>query len=219
MISLAQCSTKRLAFVRGGRPCSAVLTSTISLPGMSSAARLASNDSSNDTNSAPQKRRRQRHQFSKRGSKGEDHLEKIPSFQDFQRQAQVRSLYRHYLQLIYRHFADQSSRLDMIHQVRREFKQDLTDVWQVKRAISEGNRRLKELASMLGNSVQGAAREERSTSSTGGSNDKADSGKRALWPWQQQEAKNENATKSSSSSPKFTPYPPKSDSPLEGKTK
>ena len=72
----------------------------------------------------------------------------IPSFRDFQLQVQVRNLYRKFLRLTYT-----THQQELRQQVCREFRatasKQSSPSWQIKREISEGNKRYKELQAML----------------------------------------------------------------------
>jgi len=94
---------------------------------------------SNASGEKPRKRRRHRFDLS-----GDD----VPSFQDFQQQVKVRSLFRSFLRLT-KPTGEASAELRQ--QVRREFRssKDLVDRWDIKRAVSEGSKRYKELSTML----------------------------------------------------------------------
>jgi hypothetical protein len=126
----------------------------------------------------PQQRRRKRHDFShpnspsrtpaastpggllpsstpvgrKRGQRPSfmSLLNSIPSFKDFQIQQQVRSLYRQFLRL-----ARGPEGPELRRQIRHEFRvtSSSAERWEIQRALSEGGRRHKELATMLGSSV------------------------------------------------------------------
>lgn len=127
--------------------------------------------------------KRRRHRF---------HVDNIPSFQDFQQQQQIRSLYRQYLRLIW----PTSQRGDFLAQVRVEFRNTpADDDWQRKRAMSEGSRRLKELSAMLGSSI--VSRRARDNGS-GADNDESlefrpqqhssvPPASSDQWPWQREE--------------------------------
>lgn len=82
----------------------------------------------------PPRRTRRRHRFG-------NNTAHIPSFHDFQQQAQARSLYRKFLRLARR---DQDYR----NQVRNEFRRNASSP-DGRRALSEGTRRLKEVQAML----------------------------------------------------------------------
>mmetsp|Transcript_4411 Transcript_4411/g.12226 ORF Transcript_4411/g.12226 Transcript_4411/m.12226 type:complete len:302 (+) Transcript_4411:123-1028(+) len=120
------------------------------------------------TTSGHRQRRRQRHRFDQN-----QFLDDIPSFETFQLQQQTRRLYRQFLRLIYQALggnhnhnhnnhdknnnnssSSSSSRDELLQQVRRQFRSanaaDPMSNWDVKRAHSEGGKRLKELSSLLG---------------------------------------------------------------------
>jgi hypothetical protein len=164
--------------------------------------------------------RRQRHTFLRSSSTDLD-LDIVPSFAEFQQQVRVKSMYRQYLRLIYQKFLvvsstndDKSSstagRDEMIAQVRQEFKKQSNNnssmsAWGVKRAMSEGSRRFKELSSMLGNSVvvnvetttsasedddedaDNGSQLRRNGSAASSSSSSLDNSGKYLWPWQQQQ--------------------------------
>jgi hypothetical protein len=118
----------------------------------------SSNDSALSPASPSRTRRRKRPAF--------DNLDEVPSFQVFQQKTQVRSLYRQYLRTIAP--LDAIQRVELLGQIQCEFRKlpmtttaaaiTLTDAskthWEVQRALSEGKRRLKELAAMLGTVVK-----------------------------------------------------------------
>jgi hypothetical protein len=93
----------------------------------------------------PRKSRRRRTAF------GADSVADIPSFAEFQQLLAVRSLYRQFLRLV-RPLKDSSPEIGP--QIRREFRVTAVDSWQTKRALSEGGRRYKELAAMLGSQTK-----------------------------------------------------------------
>jgi len=95
------------------------------------------------TTSTRRPRKRHRHRFRT--------TEEIPSFHEFQLQQRVRSLYRQFTRLVLTQ--QQSARRDLQNQIRREFRLPQQDQWHVKRSVSEGNRRFKELSAMLGSSL------------------------------------------------------------------
>ena len=110
---------------------------------------------------ASRSRKRHRHRFT-------NVTDDIPSFQEFQQQQQVRSLYRKFTRLVVRQtpaaVRPQGTSSDLQRQIRHEFRLPAQDSWHVKRSMSEGNRRYKELASMLGSTVLSAANEKNSRS-------------------------------------------------------
>jgi hypothetical protein len=92
----------------------------------------------------PKARRRRRHRF-------RTTTDDIPSFQDFQQQVKVRSLFRQFLRLT-SPIASEDVSSDLRAQIRREFRANTgnqLDQWDIKRALSEGGKRLKELSAML----------------------------------------------------------------------
>jgi len=110
------------------------------------------------------RRRRRRHNFD---------LDRVPSFEAFQQQQNIRSLYRSFLRLAY----GSSSRDELVKQVRHEFRQGASsdDPWTVKRAISDGGKRYKELSAMLSN-VPGGKNEPNAQETK--------NRKSSTWPWQ-----------------------------------
>lgn len=102
------------------------------------------------------RRKRHRHRFN-------NFTDEIPSFQEFQQQQQVRSLYRKFTRLVFQKAAA-STRIDLQRQIRHEFRLHQSDAWHVKRSLSEGNRRYKELTAMLGSSVVSANNNNTSSS-------------------------------------------------------
>lgn len=154
--------------------------------------------------SAVRRRRRRRHNFD---------LERVPSFEAFQQQQKIRSLYRQFLRLAYKGTAasttttttniksnDASSssssttRDDLLQQIRHEFRQVQprdADPWTVKRALSEGGRRYKELAAMLSlgasvSTTSTAAADGASSSASGADDDRTAKSRQSsttAWPW------------------------------------
>lgn len=140
------------------------------------------NDSEQQNEPTRSRRRRRRHNFD---------LRQVPSFEAFQQQQTIRSLYRQFLRLAYN---SPSSKEELIDQMRREFRQDIAndDPWAKKRALSEANAKLKQVSAML-SSVPGRA-------SIKGQNDKDDDNEGdddynnssnssnapgpSAWPWQ-----------------------------------
>jgi hypothetical protein len=130
----------------------------------------------------PRRSRRRRTAF------GADSVADIPSFEEFQQQVAVRSQYRQFLRLV-RPLRDSSPEIGP--QIRREFRVSAVDSWQTKRALSEGGRRYKELAAMLGSQTKTV----QSDSSTQNTNDDADDSikseqhqratSKSAYPWQQ----------------------------------
>lgn len=148
---------------------------------------------------------RKRHVF--RGRK----LENLPSFRDFQLQMQIRQLFRRYVRLVWqsstktRHDDDVPGktasvktdntnstssnfgiRRDIMATIKSEFrKTPNTDSWEIKRALSEGNRRYKELDSMLSTTSMTKALQNKDINI---SNDKVGDVPETkpstnLWPW------------------------------------
>ena len=115
------------------------------------------------------RRRRRRHNFN---------LQQIPSFEVFQQQQNIRSLYRQFLRLSYR----SSSKEDLTFQIRREFRQVVPsdDPWALKRALSEGGRRYKELSAMLSSVPGGGKHPPKETAS----NSESSNQEAIAWPWQ-----------------------------------
>eukprot|EP00977_Amphora_coffeiformis_P012167 scaffold2992_cov214-Amphora_coffeaeformis.AAC.49 len=132
-----------------------------------------SSSSDNDdvviTKTTPRRRRR-RHNFD---------LDQVPSFEAFQQQQNIRALYRSFLRLAY----GSSSRHELVQQVRREFRQGvpLDDPWALKRAISDGGKRYKELSAML-SSVPGSSKNAPPASQETQKASKKSSS--SAWPWQ-----------------------------------
>jgi hypothetical protein len=103
----------------------------------SSSTGTGSSDSSSSNNKSPS-RRRKRHDFGK-----------IPTLHDFLQQSQVRSLFRQYLRTI----RGLSQKQELLKEIRHEFEKDALGSWEMKRNLSEGSRRLKDLSVMLQTSV------------------------------------------------------------------
>jgi hypothetical protein len=143
--------------------------------------------SENDEASSSPPRRRKRHRFSV-------NTDDIPSFQDFQQHVKVRSLYRQFLRLTGPIGSDQTS-AELRVQIRREFRATprTADKWDIKRAMSEGSRRYKDLSAML-QSVPS----RKTTATTDGTS----SSTASIWPWQ---------TDSQADHPPPRPFPSKLD--------
>jgi Complex 1 protein (LYR family) len=117
---------------------------------------------------------RKRHRFFNNNNNSED---VVPSFRDFQLRFQLRSLYRKYWRLA------SSTNADLRRQIRAEFRSNNNKTTPPngsamildERAISEGNRRYKELQNVL--SAAG-------TTTTGGSSTGA--AVQNDWPWNKQ---------------------------------
>lgn len=112
----------------------------------------SSSDDNDASSDHPPPSRRRRHSFT----------DSIPSFQEFQKITQIKSLYRKFVRL-------STAQPEILTSIRREFRIEQPDSWHVQRAISEGSRRYKELSSMM------------STLSTRPS---SSSQKSVVWPWQ-----------------------------------
>jgi len=149
--------------------------------------------------SSPARRKRHRHRFN-------NFTEEIPSFQEFQQKQQVRSLYRKFTRLVYK--TASGTRTDLQNQIRREFRLPQADSWHIKRSVSEGNRRYKELAAMLGSSVTDS--NNTSTSSNGAAKPSSipASSTAVNWPWNN----SSNGAGASCGKPpqRPLPFPPKS---------
>ena len=125
------------------------------------------------------KRRRRRTAF------GADGVAAIPSFEEFQQQVAIRTLYRQFLRLV-RPLKDSSPEIGP--QIRREFRVSAVDSWQAKRALSEGGRRYKELAAMLGSQTTAHVPSDSSTQNADDvtqspAHQRATS--KSAYPWQQ----------------------------------
>jgi hypothetical protein len=143
--------------------------------------------------------RRVRHKF-----RNNNTIDSIPSFRDFQQTIQIRTLYRQFIRLFKnRHSGggtgEDSSKNDLKDQVRREFRQQHTDSWSVKKALSEGKRRYKDLSAMIGmrdttlesssSSTMTSLAEQNITTSSHDSNNNNNEindhskGNKQQWPW------------------------------------
>jgi hypothetical protein len=112
---------------------------------------------------------RKRHRFFNNDNNAED---VVPSFRDFQLRFQFRSLYRKYWRL------GGTTNTDLRRQIRTEFRANKNAILD-DRAISEGNRRYKELQNVLSSAG----------TTTGGSNGGGNSTttvKNNDWPWNKQ---------------------------------
>ena len=128
----------------------------------------AEKDDSPTVEGPPRRRRRRRHNFD---------VTQVPSFEAFQQQQQIRSLYRQFFRLAYK----SSSRDDLAVQIRREFRQVVSaddDPWALKRALSEGGRRYKELSAML-SSVPGSGQQQKESNEANKKSKQS-----SAWPWQ-----------------------------------
>jgi hypothetical protein len=123
---------------------------------------------------AKPKRRRRRTAF------GADGVANIPSFEEFQQQVAIRTLYRQFLRLV-RPLRDSSPEIGP--QIRREFRVTAVDSWQAKRALSEGGRRYKELAAMLGSPSDSSTQNADADATQTPQHQRATS--KSAYPWQQ----------------------------------
>lgn len=108
------------------------------------------------------KNTRQRHRFHK-NKESNISIDDIPSFHDFQRLMQIRSLYRQYTRLIGLYNRNRKNaastlthpqQVELQHQVRTEFKHHQNtnhkkDVFYIQKSLAEGQRRYKELYAMI----------------------------------------------------------------------
>jgi hypothetical protein len=147
------------------------------------------------------KRRRRRTAFG-------DSVADIPSFEEFQQQVAIRTLYRQFLRLV-RPLRDSSPEIGP--QIRREFRVSAVDSWQAKRALSEGGRRYKELAAMLGSQTKAHVQSD----GTQNTNDDADDSTKSP---QHQRATSKSAYPWQQSSGTFRPHPSRFPSKSPGST-
>jgi len=160
---------------------------TRSRPFSSSTSNDASSSAAQQDTVTKGRRKRHRHRFN---TISED----IPSFQEFQQQQQIRSLYRKFTRLVFQKAS--STGKDLQSQIRREFRLPQQDSWHIKRSVSEGNRRYKELSAMLGTSVKPNDQPTTSAPASATGN----------WPWN-----NKSSTNNSGDRPQRPlPFPPKS---------
>lgn len=159
---------------------------------------LQPNEAGASAGSAGNPRRRKRHRFNL-------NTDEVPSFQDFQQNFQIRSLFRKFLRLVGPTKSANGSQTDRIDpsessrssfyelrlQVRREFKAipKTADRWDVKRAISDGNKRYKELTAMFMSVPRGRTRQT-TEDSTNPSNLplKVEGATNPSWPWETTES-------------------------------
>lgn len=155
-----------------------------------------------------QRPRRKRHVF--RGKK----LENVPSFHDFQLQTQIRHLYRRYIRLVWHNAAATTSnststggiRRDIMATIKSEFRRvPNSDPWETKRALSEGNRRYKELASMLNTTSMTNLRNKEIKSPHEQNDARSETmSSTNVWPWHNNNPKIGNTLQ------RPLPFPPKS---------
>ena len=199
------------------------------------------------------KNTRQRHRFNKNNSKSFS-IDEIPSFHDFQRLMQIRTLYRQYIRLIglYNRKSkitttsttsagtDKTTavtasspklslqqQLELQNQVRTEFKQHqnsnhTNDVFYIQKSLAEGQRRYKELYSMIHGgttTVTTAAAAAAPINHPITSSSSPPSATESYWPWNKTAGNNNRssqqqhpATPSSSDSSFPLKFPPKSNS-------
>lgn len=127
-------------------------------------------DDEKNTKTTRPRRRRRRHNFD---------VDQVPSFEAFQQQQNIRALYRSFLRLAY----GTAARDELVSQIRREFRHAAPadgDPWAVKRALSDGGKRYKELAAML-SSVPGKTV---SAASPNDDDDDDTTPPSPSWPWQ-----------------------------------
>jgi hypothetical protein len=142
----------------------------------------------------PPKRRRRRTAF------GADGVAAIPSFEEFQQQVAIRTLYRQFLRLV-KPLKDSSPEIGP--QIRREFRVSAVDSWQAKRALSEGGRRYKELAAMLGTpSDSNGTQKDTDAEDVTQTPEQQRAMSKSAYPWQQSEG---TAQPQPSRFPKKTP--------------
>jgi hypothetical protein len=148
----------------------------------SSSAPLNNEEISLPKNAHTSQRRRHRFNFN---------TEEIPSFHDFQVKVKVRRLFRQFMRL-----SDPvSNPRELKEQIRREFRASggagTIDSWHVKRALSEGTRRYKELSAMLSTMPTGKSSSSPSTTSTTSTDmdDVSNHSEESIapWPWQRNE--------------------------------
>ena len=198
------------------------------------------------------KNTRQRHRFNKNNSKSFS-IAEIPSFHDFQRSMQIRTLYRQYIRLIGLYNRKNKNtttntasagtdkttvvtasspklslqqQLELQNQVRTEFKQHqnsnhTNDVFYIQKSLAEGQRRYKELYSMIhgGTTMTTASAAAAPTNHPVTSSSSPPSATESYWPWNKTAGNNNRssqqqhpATPSSSDSSFPLKFPPKSNS-------
>ena len=132
---------------------------------------------------------RSRHRFRRRVP-----LEEVPSYHEFLQRQTVRNLYRDFLRTVRPIVVE--SRRELQAQIRTEFNatKNEVDPWQKKRAVKEGQRRLKELKTTIGTSVTFTSSSSRfshgssdireeGTGETAGETSRVGTG----WPWERNE--------------------------------
>jgi hypothetical protein len=145
-----------------------VVTTTTTTGGTDNTTTTTSSNSNNETNQSNNSttittsKRRIRHTF-----RNNNTIDTIPSFRDFQQTIQIRTLYRQFIRLFKktRHGTSSDNNntntttnndttstasKELKDQVRREFRQQHTDNWSIKKALSEGTRRYEDLSAMIG---------------------------------------------------------------------
>ena len=149
------------------------------------------------------RRKRHRHRFN-------NFTDEIPSFQEFQQQQQIRSLYRKFTRLVFQKAA--STRIDLQRQIRHEFRLPQSDALHVKRSMSEGNRRYKELTAMLGSAVVSDPNKNNSLNSKDNESalpkdDSVPASATGNWPWNRPSS---NSGDANGTPPRPLPFPRKS---------
>jgi hypothetical protein len=146
----------------------------------------------------PDPPRRRRHRFG--------NVDNLPSFAEFQQQQKVRKLYRDFVRLAYTSVTDRRAQKDMVRQIRHEFKTTsaTTDAWNTKRAVSEGTRRYKDVAAMLGTS----SNQRHPQSASPNDESYAVPTRTSQWPWQAVDDHGEEVY-SSKARPRPLPIPKK----------
>jgi len=119
-------------------------------------------------------------------------MDEVPSLRDFMHRQTVLALYRKFMRLVH----DFPDRKELQAQIKREFNamRHETDGWNQKRAVKEGQRRLKDLQTTVSTSatVKRGHRQEQQQQQDEGSvakddNDKNDDGSPKVgkgWPWE-----------------------------------
>jgi Complex 1 protein (LYR family) len=137
---------------------------------------MLSSSSSSSTASTTTSSSRKRHRFRT--------ADELPTFKEFQLQFQWRSLYRKYLRLSYHHHKN-SNDDDLRRQIRAEFRRSPTTTTSRldDRAISEANRRYKELQNVLQAATTSTTTTNRGQSSLSSSSTTPPPPTNKDWPW------------------------------------
>ncbi|CAB9509769.1 expressed unknown protein [Seminavis robusta] len=105
-------------------------------------------------------------------------IEEVPSYRDFVHRQTVLTLYRQFLRTV----RPLSDRKELTSQIKKEFSamKNEGDAWNRKRALNEGQRRLKDLQATVSISATFGASSQQYDDSSSDSDQKVGKG----WPWE-----------------------------------